>query len=240
MHNQCSGTVSPVQCISQKTTGGSNDPFLCIIPASGFHLLDCCPAPLLARDREPGFKHIPQMETFSNRLITSSSEKHSYYGGMAMHSQIIGNMFTKGFTLMIGLLLMLPSAYKVYSYCLFRSQSVVVNGIIDKPLWGGGGFGGRPLITYTDLQGKTHEFRSKAKTHWFFAPRTGEEITVFYLAQDPKTAMVDSMFYHLFLPLFFVVTGASVVFLVFRDGWSEYREFRDVTRRSKHTAEKKD
>jgi hypothetical protein len=85
--------------------------------------------------------------------------------------------------------------------------------------------------------GETHHFRSRAKTHWFFAPGTGEEITVFYLAQDPETAMVDSMFYHLLLPLFIVVTGASVVFLVFRDGWAE---FRDVTPRSKRTAGKKD
>lgn len=155
---------------------------------------------------------------------------------MTMRSQKIGNLFTKGFTLMIGFLLLLPSASKVYSYCLFRSQSVGVNGIIEKPLWGGG-LGGKPLIKYTDHLGETHHFRSRAKTHWFFAPRTGEEITVFYLAQDPETAMVDSMFYHLFLPLFIVVTGASVVYLVFRDGWSE---FRDVTRRSKRTAGKKD
>lgn len=71
---------------------------------------------------------------------------------------------------MIGFLLLLPSASKVYSYCLFRSQSMVVNGIIEKPL-------------------------------------------------------------------FIVVTGASVVFLVFRDGWAE---FRDVTPHSKRMAGKKD
>jgi hypothetical protein len=141
-----------------------------------------------------------------------------------MNSQLIGNLITKSFILTMGFILLVPSAYKVYRYCIFRSQSVVVNGIIEKPLWGGG-LGGRPLIEYKDLQGKSHYFKSKAKTHWFYAPQKGEEIKVFYLEHDPEMAIVDSMFYHLFLPLFFVVIGTSAVVCVFRDGWAEFRDF---------------
>ena len=141
-----------------------------------------------------------------------------------MNSQLIGNLITKTFTLMMGFILLIPSAYKVYTYCIFRSQSVAVNGIIEKPLCGGG-LGGRPLIEYKDLQGKSHSFKSKAKTHLFYAPQKGEEIKVFYLQHDPEIVTVDRVLYHLFLPLFFVVIGTSVIVCVFRDGWAEFRDF---------------
>jgi hypothetical protein len=131
-----------------------------------------------------------------------------------MTSSLIGNLFTKLFVLLIGLIFILPS-YKLYSYILFRYQSVSVNGIIVMPSRGRD-IGARPLVEYHDQQGNTYEIKSKAKTHWLFAPKKGEQIKVLFLRDAPEKAMVDSIFYYVVLPLCFVAIGVTMVFLVFK------------------------
>jgi hypothetical protein len=97
-----------------------------------------------------------------------------------------------------------------------------VNGvIIDSSR--GRGIGGRPFVEYKDLLGNSYERKSKAKTHWFFSPKVGEKIKVFYKKRNPNVAIVDSAFYYIFLPILFIVFGGCFIFCLFRDILSERR-----------------
>ena len=118
--------------------------------------------------------------------------------------------------LSLGLLFLLPPAYKLYNYCVFRAHAISVDGIITDALRGGD-MGGRPFVEYKDLQGKSYERKSKAKTHWFFAPKVGEKITVFYDESDPTKAIVDNTFHYIVLPLCFILAGTCCILVVVRD-----------------------
>jgi hypothetical protein len=62
---------------------------------------------------------------------------------MTMNSSDIGELFTRLFVLLLGLMILIPSVYKLCSYCVFRYQSVQVYGSIDRPLWGRNFLGGQ-------------------------------------------------------------------------------------------------
>ena len=132
----------------------------------------------------------------------------------------IGNFTTKLIILFFGLFFLLPPGYKLYTYCAFRFNAVPVDGIIVDPSRGRD-LGGRPFVEYKDSRGNSYERKSKAKTHWFFAPKVGEKIKVFYNKRDPNVAIVNSAFYYIYLPLFFIVIGACFIFCLFRDISSE-------------------
>jgi len=132
----------------------------------------------------------------------------------------LGNCMTRLLMLFFGLILLVPCAYKLYAYSVFRSQTIAVYGIVDKPARGME-MGSRPFVEYKDLAGNVHYIKSKAKTHWFYAPEKGEKIRVFYLEKDPKTAMVDSLFHYIILPLGFMAIGGAVVVLVFKQKWRQ-------------------
>ena len=133
-----------------------------------------------------------------------------------MSSTLIGNLIIKLIILFLGLLFLLPPAYKLYKYCAFRYHAVSVDGIIIDPLRGRD-LGARPFVEYKDLMGNSYERKSKAKTHWFFAPKVGEKIKVFYNKSDPNVAIIDSEFYYIILPLFFIAAGACFLLCLLRD-----------------------
>ena len=135
-----------------------------------------------------------------------------------MSASIVGSILTRLFCLGIGLVCLLPSAYKLAAYGMFRYRAVAVRGVIEHPS-AGRDLGGRPLIAYTDHQGLTHEFKSRAKTHWFTAPRKGERIKVFYLAHDPQSAVVGSLFHHILFPLMLSGVGGYCCYCVLKDVW---------------------
>jgi hypothetical protein len=95
----------------------------------------------------------------------------------------------------------------------------VVGFIIDSSR--GRDLGGRPFIEYKDQQGKLYQKKSIAKTHWFFSPKVGEKMKVFYDERDPNIAIVDSKFHYIFLPLCFIAVGVCFLFYVVRDSKSE-------------------
>ena len=134
----------------------------------------------------------------------------------------IGNIVTKLIILSLGLLFLLPSASKLFTYCAFRYHAISVDGIIIASSRGRD-LGSRPFVGYKDLLGNLYERKSKAKTHWFFAPKVGEKVKVLYDKHDPNVAIVDSAFYYIFLPLCFIVIGACFIFCLFRDSMSERR-----------------
>ena len=125
------------------------------------------------------------------------------------------DLLTRAFLLALGLLFLLPATYKLYSYGLFRCRAVSVDGVVVDASRGRD-IGGRPLVAYKDRQGHTYEKKSNAKTHWLFAPRVGEKMTVFYDKDDPHTAIVDNAFHYIFLPLGFILAGAYFLRYVLR------------------------
>lgn len=137
---------------------------------------------------------------------------------LEMKSIGFGNLMTQALMLAFGLLLLVPCAYKLTTYLIFRNHAVAVDGVIDKPARGME-LGSRPFVEYKDLHGKVFHIKSKAKTHWFYAPEKGAKIKVFYLEKDPGSAMVDSLFYYVFLPLGFMAVGGAIVVSVLKQNW---------------------
>lgn len=121
-----------------------------------------------------------------------------------------GSLFQKLIALFCGLCLLIPFGYRLYSYGVFKYQSVAVEGVVTKSLRGRD-IGGRAFVEYKDLDGNVHEFASKYKIHWLYAPKIGERISVLYLAHDPDTVIVDSWFHYLVLPLFLIAVGLSLI-----------------------------
>lgn len=120
---------------------------------------------------------------------------------------IMGQISLRIFVFLLGLILVLPALNKLYTYCTYRYLGSVTYGIIDHPS-SGRDIGGRPLIQYRDKAGSVLEFKSKAKTHWFYAPKKGEKIKVFIDKNDTQKVIVNSLFYYVFLPLILLVTGS--------------------------------
>lgn len=142
-----------------------------------------------------------------------------------MKPDFFGNLFVKLIVLSLGCILLLPSAYKFYSYVIFRSHAVSVYGNVEKAM-GSGITGGRPFIGYKDTQGKAHSFKSKAKTNWFFTPKKGDKIKVLFLENDPQKAIVDSLFYYILLPISFCLIGIMFILYVFQESWRELNKYR--------------
>lgn len=135
------------------------------------------------------------------------AEELTYRGATAMQSAIIGQLSLRIFVFFLGLLLVLPALNKLYTYYNYRYLGSMTYGVIDHPS-SGRDIGGRPLIQYRDPAGRVHEFKSKAKTHWFYAPKKGEKIKVFIHKNDTQKAIVNSMFHYVFLPLILFATGS--------------------------------
>ncbi len=106
----------------------------------------------------------------------------------------------------VGLVLLIPAGYKLLTYCSFRFLGNHTEGIVIHSS-SGRDMGGRPFLQYEDGGGSLHEFKSRAKTHWFKRPVLGEKIEVFIDKNDPGTAIVNNLFYYVYLPLLLIVVG---------------------------------
>ncbi len=132
-----------------------------------------------------------------------------------MNSQRIGNTTTKMIMLVVGLLFLLPASYKIYLYSVFRMNSASAWGVIAGSSRSRD-IGARPFVEYQDSKGNKFERKSKAKTHWLFAPKKGEKIKVFYNPIDPNVALVDSITHYIVLPIVFILIGLSVIVYLVR------------------------
>jgi hypothetical protein len=125
---------------------------------------------------------------------------------IAMHLPIVGTILARLFIFLLGLIMVPPAVNILYTYCNYRYQGEVAYGIIDHPS-SGRDIGGRPLIQYIDTVGEVHTFKSRAKTHWLYAPKKGEKIKIFFHRREPQKAIVDSLLYYVFMPLIFLAAG---------------------------------
>lgn len=139
---------------------------------------------------------------------------------------LLKNLFPPLLMLFLGSILLVPSAYQLYTYEQFLCNAVPGTGVVDKPM-SGSDLGGRPFVQFRDLQGQVFGFKTKAKTHWFFAPQKGEKINILFLPEKPETVIVDNKFHYLVLPLVFFLIGGAVCFYALRLGWRELRSGRE-------------
>ena len=146
-----------------------------------------------------------------------------------MKASLVGKIITQLFCLAIGLICLVPSIHQLCMYSMFRYRSVAVYGVIEHPS-AGRDMGGRPLVRYVDHLGAVHEFKSRAKTHWFARPREGERIRVFYVKQQPQSAKVDSLFHYILFPLGIGAAGGYGCYRAVRDGWVGLKQRRTPKR----------
>ena len=127
----------------------------------------------------------------------------------------MGKLFIKAFVFVLGFMVFAAGVSKLYTYGSYRFLGETTLGEIAHPA-SSRGLGGRPLIQYEDSSGLVYEFKSVAKTHWFFKPQTGEKLTVFFDGDEPNKAIVDSKFYYVVLPILFIcVGGFCCVYAIF-------------------------
>jgi len=124
-----------------------------------------------------------------------------------MRSASPGAVFVRFFVFSLGLLLVIPACHKLYSYGSYRYKGTAGYGTISHPL-SSRDMGGRPLIRYTDGEGTTHEFKSRAKTHWFYTPRKGERVKIYFHKDRPDEVIVANPFHYVVLPLVFLAVGS--------------------------------
>jgi hypothetical protein len=108
------------------------------------------------------------------------------------------------------LCLLIPFTYRLYTYGVFKYQSVAADGIVVKSLRGRD-IGGRAFLEYKDVHGRVHEIVSRYKINWFFAPREGERVRVLFLPHAPEKALVDSSFHYLVVPLACMAVGIALL-----------------------------
>lgn len=130
-----------------------------------------------------------------------------------MNSQSAGRLFTNIFVLIIGLILIGPTLYKVFSYATLLRQGITVQGEVVKR--GEGAFiGCKPFVTFADSTGNSHTIKSTVSYHWFFAPKRGDEITIVYTKEAPQEAIVASLLHYICIPSIFISIGLLMVFSV--------------------------
>ena len=118
----------------------------------------------------------------------------------------MSTLLIRSFIFLLGVLVLAAGLNKFSTYCFYRLRGVAVYGVVDHPS-SGRGLGGRPVVQYADRSGTLHEFKSVAKTHWFYRPEAGEKIKIYYDNKQPHKAIVDNWFFYLFLPLLLIVVG---------------------------------
>lgn len=118
--------------------------------------------------------------------------------------------FLRLFFILLGGATLLAGCNKLYIYLDFRVSGVEAYGTIEHPATTTV-LGGRPLIQYRDAAGIAHEFRSKAKTHWFGKPQQGEIMSVIYEEESSQRAIVNNLLYYVIGPLGFVVVGCFFI-----------------------------
>lgn len=117
-----------------------------------------------------------------------------------------GAAILRGFFLLVGIMLVITGCSKLYYYVDFRLMGVETSGVIEHPATATV-LGGRPLIQYEDDSGTTHEFRSKAKTHWFTKPQKGESLSIVYKRNEQQSAIANNLLYYVFGPMGFMAVG---------------------------------
>lgn len=122
------------------------------------------------------------------------------------NDMLSGDIVMRIVAISVGLILMIPAGYKLIRYCSFYLLGSHTEGtVIDAS--SGRDMGGRPFLQYEDGNGVSHEFKTRAKTHWFKRPVVGEKIDVLIDSNDSGTAIANNLFYYVYFPLLLFMVG---------------------------------
>jgi len=124
---------------------------------------------------------------------------------------VAGEVFTRLLMAAVGLMMLVPAINKLHIYSSLILFGNHADGIVVYSS-SGRDWGGRPLLQYRDEQNIIHEFKSRAKTHWFKKPIKGEIVEIFFDKKTPDKAIVNNFYYYVFLPLLFAAVGCYCCF----------------------------
>ena len=132
---------------------------------------------------------------------------------MKINADWAGNLFVYLLIGLIGCLMAIPMAYKIYDHLRFQHQSTAVFGVITDtgcvPY-----FGCKPFVQYVDTKNRIHTFRSRVNFYFFAPPKKGQKIAVFFLNKDHQTAIIGHHFYQLIQPFCFFSVGLFVLIVL--------------------------
>ena len=137
---------------------------------------------------------------------------------------ITGEVLTRILILVLGLIMFIPAAHQLYRYCQLQFFGIHTTGTVTHSS-SGRDWGGRPLIQYVDQDGSLHEFKSKAKTHWFTRPVKGEKIEVLFDRTDSSEVIVNNIFYYVIVSLAFIAAGC---YCCLRSIWISHPEVEET------------
>lgn len=130
---------------------------------------------------------------------------------------------------LLGVILLFPATVKVTRYGILCMHSTAVTGTVTRA--GMGAYmGAKPYVAFTDRHGMVHEIKSRVNYHWFFAPTVGSAMRVRYPSNQPESAIVDSYFHYLVIPMLFILMGGTILYcLFFRTRKTERQATQKVT-----------
>ncbi len=133
---------------------------------------------------------------------------------MRITSENIGDLFVNLFMCLIGLMIVVSTAYKIYDYLHFKRQSLETKGVVTD-IGCSGYFGCKPFVTYVDTQNQVYEFRSKLNYYFFAHPKKEEKVQILFLVSDHQKAIVSDLYYNIIQPLYFLLFGLFIVVVIF-------------------------
>jgi hypothetical protein len=128
-----------------------------------------------------------------------------------MNSETIGNLVLRGFVVLLGILLTIPSVYKIGHYVFHSRRSIETVGEVVKS--GRGMFlGCKPFIEFYAENQRKVVIKSNVNYFVFFCPEKGDKISLTYRKENPEIAVLSSNLHNVFIPAFFIIVGAFFLY----------------------------
>lgn len=133
-------------------------------------------------------------------------------GKIAVKSALVGRIFFNSMVFVLGLILFVPSFYKISAFAYHRFNSIAVSGeVVNKGM--GRTLGCRPNIRYTEPNGNIREFKSRVIYHFLICPEKGERVTVLYREGMPEKTIVAGYFHYVFFSTVFILIGLYLMYV---------------------------
>lgn len=129
-----------------------------------------------------------------------------------MKSNIVGRLFVNTTVVVLGLIVLIPSLYRISDFFHHHYRSATIDGeVVHKGM--GRTFGCRPNIQYADSNGDIQDFKTKIIYHFFICPEKGENLKILYREGMPEKTIVASYFHHVFFSTIFILIGLYLLYI---------------------------
>jgi hypothetical protein len=130
-----------------------------------------------------------------------------------MLHQRMDHIFEKIFALFVVLFFLFPGCYKLYSFLLFKQNSVLRYGTVVKQ--GMGQMGCKPFIEVYDDKGLRYEIKSEVNYYFFTCPKIGDRVEILYDKLAPEKSITVSLIHYLIIPLIMISIGLMTFYVAF-------------------------